>query len=251
MIQNASPSVQKKSEDFGQRLSDVVRENPIPAALVGMGVLWLFMGGNRTTIARMGEDTTTSRLSGGLNAAANLGSSLVDTGKKASEALVDAGSSAARVASEGATELVSDTSEMVANAAGAVQRSGNQMMTKVQSELSDLFERQPLAVGAFGLIMGAASGTAFQTTQVEKEAFGETSQSLKEQAEELVSAGLDTARAAAAGVSGDAPAQTNETAKAAGEAVTSVAHKVAAVADTALQAVKKELRPSQRKTKDK
>src|SRR3954464_12996559 len=38
------------SGDFVNALQDAVRENPISAALIGMGVLWLFMGGSNTSL---------------------------------------------------------------------------------------------------------------------------------------------------------------------------------------------------------
>jgi hypothetical protein len=36
--------------DFVSALQDAVRENPISAALIGMGVLWLFTGGSSTSL---------------------------------------------------------------------------------------------------------------------------------------------------------------------------------------------------------
>src|SRR4051812_32995663 len=38
------------SGDFVNALQDAVRENPISAALIGMGVLWMFMGGSNTSL---------------------------------------------------------------------------------------------------------------------------------------------------------------------------------------------------------
>jgi len=177
-------------KDFGQRLSDEIRDNPVPAALVGMGLLWLFMGGNRTTISQMGLDNAAS----GTSAGATLASQMAKTGKQAGEALFDSASSAARAAGQTASELTSDATEGVSNAAVAVQRGGAQLARTLQRDLSDLLERQPLVVGALGLAMGAAIGTAFATTQVEAQTFGEASDALKAEVEHLVSSGMDTAR---------------------------------------------------------
>ena len=38
------------SGEFVHALQDAVRENPISAALIGMGVLWMFMGGSKTSL---------------------------------------------------------------------------------------------------------------------------------------------------------------------------------------------------------
>ena len=37
-------NVSEKGSDFVQDLGDAVRKNPLSAALIGMGVLWLFAG---------------------------------------------------------------------------------------------------------------------------------------------------------------------------------------------------------------
>jgi hypothetical protein len=37
-------SVSEKGSDFIQDLGEAVRKNPLSAALIGMGVLWLFTG---------------------------------------------------------------------------------------------------------------------------------------------------------------------------------------------------------------
>jgi hypothetical protein len=44
---------EEKGSDFIHDLGDAVRKNPVSAALIGMGVLWLFSG--RTSAARAGE----------------------------------------------------------------------------------------------------------------------------------------------------------------------------------------------------
>src|SRR5690349_2861504 len=127
MMQGSSGS-SKLNQDFGQRLSDEVRQNPVPAALVGMGLLWLFMGGNRTTISQMATGTSPA-------------SQLVSTGKRTGDALLDAASSAAGAVSEAATDVTSGATQAVSNTAGAMQQGGSQIFRTLQRGLSDLFER--------------------------------------------------------------------------------------------------------------
>ena len=45
--------VSEKGSDFISDLGDAARQNPLSAALIGMGVLWLFTGGR--TVERAGE----------------------------------------------------------------------------------------------------------------------------------------------------------------------------------------------------
>jgi len=53
-------------------------------------------------------------------------------------------------------------------------------MAKVQSSLSDLLERQPLALGAIGLVVGVAVAGAFTASDLENEWVGEVSDRVKE-----------------------------------------------------------------------
>ena len=45
--------VSEKASDFVRDLGDAARKNPISAALIGMGVVWLFTGGR--TAERVGD----------------------------------------------------------------------------------------------------------------------------------------------------------------------------------------------------
>jgi hypothetical protein len=40
----------QSGDNFLAALQDAVRENPIPAALIGMGVAWMFMGGGNVSL---------------------------------------------------------------------------------------------------------------------------------------------------------------------------------------------------------
>jgi hypothetical protein len=53
-------------------------------------------------------------------------------------------------------------------------------LERARSSLSDVFERQPLVLGAIGLAIGAAVAGAFQTSEIENELVGELSDTVKE-----------------------------------------------------------------------
>src|SRR4051794_2321090 len=46
----AAPRRAPAADKFMTALTEAVRENPIPAALIGMGMLWLFTGGSNTSL---------------------------------------------------------------------------------------------------------------------------------------------------------------------------------------------------------
>src|ERR1700674_5658728 len=48
--ERAGTTASRSGSDFVNALQDAVRENPISAALIGMGVLWMFIGGSNTSL---------------------------------------------------------------------------------------------------------------------------------------------------------------------------------------------------------
>src|SRR5687767_5092553 len=44
------PAIGGQGGDFVSALGQAVRDNPVSAALIGMGVLWLFAGGSNTSL---------------------------------------------------------------------------------------------------------------------------------------------------------------------------------------------------------
>ncbi len=210
--------------EFATNLGRQVRNNPIPAALVGLGVLWLMMGDrdrSRSSAVRvypepgrrpgyegdaMGERAQ--------QAAAQMGMGLRSTAETMREAGADT-AEMARSAAAGAGEAVrsmagsvSDTvssagesaAEWMQTAKEAVQSAGQgarQMRQQTRQNLNDMLEQQPLVVGAIGVALGALVGAMLPITRIEDEYMGETrdqlGKSISEQAGQLYEKGKVTA----------------------------------------------------------
>ena len=56
---------------------------------------------------------------------------------------------------------------------------GKENFTKAQSSLTDVLERQPLALGVVGLAIGAAVAGAFRSSDIENQSVGELSDTVK------------------------------------------------------------------------
>ncbi|WP_375762524.1 hypothetical protein ACE10W_04875 [Bradyrhizobium sp. B025] len=183
---------------FVDSLLAAARENPLSAALIGSGALWLLVGDGK--------------LKGAAQSAANVASGIVDSGASnlraaasglqrtaapptAPEMDHEGGSVAgdSRDAAQTATDSMSDAvdkvrdrfDEGVAYAREQVAKMGNPLpagdtLTKAQSSLGELMERQPLVIGAIGLAVGAALAGAFRTTQIEDNYIGGVSDQVKE-----------------------------------------------------------------------
>jgi hypothetical protein len=160
--------------DFVNALQDAVRENPISAALVGMGVLWMFMGGSNTSLfggsgrksifrtAMQGAEQvgdavrdaaeTVTRTA---NVAAGTASQVTDAVWQASAVVGDTASRTAGQAVDAVSSAYGATTDVASRAAESAATALQNTGAKWGTNLSDLFDRQPLLLGAVGLAIGA------------------------------------------------------------------------------------------------
>jgi len=182
---------------FGSLVS-AVRDNPLAAALIGGGALWLLIGEKKlkgaassaTAAASSAANAGTRNLREAAsrfrttaapptapemdhNDSFRIGETLRQTGTAASDAI------------SGAAHKVRDRlDEGIAYAQENFGRLGNPLpgkeaFTKAQSSLTDLLERQPLVLGAVGLAIGAAVAGAFRISDVENKWVGDLSDGVK------------------------------------------------------------------------
>jgi len=228
--QDAGPAVQSYhrptgENDFLGTLQDAVRANPLPAALIAMGVLWLFMGGKDTSLfggggrksifGAIGENAqqaggAVGRVAGHVGAAISSGADAVtDTVAGAASRTRDMASTSAGTAAETASsaydaagQIASDASDTISSgvteAARFAKASGAKLGGALQENLTDLLERQPLVLGAIGIAIGAGIASAFAATEVEQQVMGEASDQVQRKfaqasglAKEVASAVLD------------------------------------------------------------
>lgn len=181
---------------FMENLREAVRENPVAAALIGGGALWLLMGDERVKSAATSVSAATALVANAGAASrrpatpkfANSQPTAPEMDHGSSQHVGDTLREAANAASDavsGAADAIKDRFEEGAAFArenlGKVTETLPQKETiaKVQSSLSDLLERQPLVLGAIGLAVGAAVAGAFSTSDLENEWVGEVSGSVK------------------------------------------------------------------------
>jgi hypothetical protein len=245
--------------DFVNALQDAVRENPISAALIGMGVLWMFMGGSNTslfggggrksifrgfgqgaeemsgvvvrdTAARVGASVgqPVSQVAGGVRqASAAVGDRASRTAEQAADIVASAYDATTNAASS-AAETISNTTT---SAARAMQETGTKWGSTVQQNIGELFERQPLLLGAVGMAIGAGIGASIPATDAENKVMAGASDFVREAVSEKAAQVREMADAAAQ----EAKAQ-GLTPEAAGDALRTIRDKVGAVAQAATSA---------------
>lgn len=186
---------------FLRDLGDAARRNPVSAALIGMGAVWLFASRSpraselirRSGIDRLPdaaqevwEGTSSALRSRGQDVRDSIGETADTLRRRTGDAmdrLADRGEQFARTASDYATDLPDRASDLFDDAS---------------QSLTDLFKSQPLAIGAVGLAIGAAIASSLPKTAIEDTYFGEGSEFVKQKAAEL--AGEQVERATEVGM---------------------------------------------------
>ena len=202
---------------FLDSLTAAARENPLAAALLGGGALWLLIGSDKlknaagsitsatAPIADLGARAQTSAFSSwedSYGSMRNRASRMQDeashtvneTVSKARTAASDAMSGAAETMSERFDEGVAGAREMFDRVGRALPR--KETLRQAQSSLSDLLERQPLVLGAVGLAIGATVAGALAKSSLEDEWVGDLSDGLKADLKERAGAVSQSVREA-------------------------------------------------------
>jgi hypothetical protein len=161
--------------DFANAIGGAVRDNPLPAALIGMGLVWLFAGGR-------------APLKSGLGAAA---SGLSALGGRINEQVASTGRSIA----DTATSAADSTRTGVTSMANAVQAP-----VGIRATLNDVFQSQPLLLGAIGLAIGAGIAASLPVTDAEKEYLGDASAEFQSKAMGIANESAQRASDIASGV---------------------------------------------------
>ena len=172
-------SVSEKGSEFIQDLSDAARKNPLSAALIGMGVLWLFAGSR--PVERVGDFARSAGFDRIPDAAGNLVDNARSALRSGTDAVGNSVASAKEFVKDGVTNVTrsgQDYTDAAAEYVGSVSGSGVELLDTVRSNLTDLFKSQPLALGAIGVAIGAGIAAALPATEIETDYLGKTSETV-------------------------------------------------------------------------
>lgn len=193
---------------FVDDLNGAIRENPVAAGLIGIGVLWTCFGGSRISAfgsALPGAAMTATRAAGAAAEATGgvVGDALASTASRVSDAARQVGDAISSGA-EGAATMFRDTASAGYDAlkskgeaaAGGMARTANdtgrstaefgrEFGNSVQQNLSQTLERQPLLLGVIGLAIGAGIASAFRSTKMEQDMMGEAGAAVKDKIQEI------------------------------------------------------------------
>lgn len=190
--------------DFVAELNEAIRLNPLPAALIGAGCVWLFMAGTKNT----GIGSTSGSIFRGLGHGAQIATGAVSQGVQHAASSVAAGTAelgaqarhAASLSMEALGSAGSSVSSSVQGAVGAGSHAIGSVLGSAQAKygptvnvqtqgiernLNELLEQHPLLLGVVGIAVGAALAAALPATDMEKSIMGDAADAAKEQAVHL------------------------------------------------------------------
>jgi hypothetical protein len=223
MVQSATDTAQdmvggaaNEAMGFGSAIVETIRENPIPAALAGIGIGWLFMSSRKNSSSSRSYSYAPGRQYDQYgytlqrdwddqyrgysydNGSANYGTGYSESG------ITDRASNMAGQAQDVAGAAVNSVQDTASNVADQVQNTAGQMAQGVsetagqlgesaqqgyyqaRSGMQRMMDQNPLAVGLMGLGLGAAIGLAIPETETENELMGEQRDQLMDAAQNTV-----------------------------------------------------------------
>jgi ElaB/YqjD/DUF883 family membrane-anchored ribosome-binding protein len=173
------------AREYLSNLGRAAREQPVPLALVGVGLAWMMMTSGRShgsvTDGRafgdaLGSAAADARARAG-EGVEGLRSRAGELGGKVSDAASQLASQT-RDAAQRTSQSLSEAAEAARARAAQVSEATRQSARKLRSGYDHLVEDQPLALGAIGFAIGAVLAAAAPRTRQEDEWMGDASDKL-------------------------------------------------------------------------
>ena len=180
-VENMAQSAADQMGEVRHTVTDTIRENPIPAVMVGVGLGWLLYNareqgssrfggrGRRTWSGRYGGRYSDTEYGTGYRGGTGRGSS------SAEPDVIDRAGERASSAQDTADELMERTRQGARNVAGRAQDVAQDIADETRyraRRLEDQFYENPLAMGAAALAVGMTAGLAIPETRRESKLMG-------------------------------------------------------------------------------
>jgi hypothetical protein len=177
--------------EFVQNLGTQAKNNPMPIALVGIGLAWLMASGKNPP-ARYSYESTSYGPSVGERASelGNKASGMASSAKDRISGTTQAVGDRMRQARESLTSTGQSARQRVSD----LSDSARQQMDRARSGMDYMMREQPLALGAIGLAIGAIVAAMAPRTRKEDELMGDTRDRMLDQAKEAGKEKLEQAK---------------------------------------------------------
>jgi len=185
-VGDVAGSAGRTSKDIGSTVMETITANPVPAAITGVGLTWLWM--NRPSANQ--PDYDTYRGYGGSSYQSSSQGSSGGIGEMAGQAQDKVGQVAGQ-AQDKVGQMAGQAQDTVGHLAGQAQDtvgdltgSAGHQVYRARTSVEGMLQENPLMVGAIAVAAGAAVGMALPSTPQEDRLLGETRQNVMETAKE-------------------------------------------------------------------
>jgi gas vesicle protein len=229
----AAGTAGETAADFGSELMETIKSNPLPAALTGIGLGWLWMNrpahearpyaysgthtwqGNRYQNGGYGQDSGRSVAGQAQHAVGHVAGQVQGTVSQVAGQVQDTASQAAERVTETAGQVAGQVQDAASQAAERVGDTAGQMVDTAQyqarrarGQFQSMMEDNPLMVGTLAAAAGLAVGLATPSTERENRMMGEarervvervqdTAQEAMQKVQQVASEAADAAKSAA------------------------------------------------------
>ena len=201
-VEQMADTATRKARNWRSNMVETIKHNPVPAALAGFGLAWLFMAGT-------GDDEDVNRYYTTPGYARSPGTyryggqEQYRESDRLHEAQRKAGDTVRHLQDEASqvTQQARDQAEQVAHQAQQHveewRDEAEYQIQRAKSGFEQMLVENPLAVGAAAIAIGAAVGLAIPNTAQENELMGETRDRLVDQAQSTAQETMDKVRTVA------------------------------------------------------
>jgi hypothetical protein len=155
---------------FVDDLNNAIRENPVSAGLIGLGVLWMFLGADKIASFANALPSTARRVTESVDSAADRTSAAAyATAKRVNETIQDVSNSA----KAGTLEAGKDINLATQNATRAANEFGHKLVKSIQQNVTTTVQERPALLGVVGIGIGAGVASMFSSTCFEQDLVGD------------------------------------------------------------------------------
>lgn len=208
-------------QQVASKFADQAKANPMPLAVMGLGLAWLMVSNNRSQSSGGSYGYATSETRsfvtedmeagyypvGGGAETGSTGGGVSGLKDKAKDKVGAIGEKAQGVLSNakdklaGAKSSAADSGrfagQKLSSTAGNVRQRASQVGHQAQRTFTDTLESEPLLIAGLGVIVGAAIGAALPNTRAEHRLMGEKRDQILGKGKELAQSGVEKASSAA------------------------------------------------------
>jgi ElaB/YqjD/DUF883 family membrane-anchored ribosome-binding protein len=206
-VENMARNARYRAEETGHGMIERIRENPIPAAMVGIGLGWLLFGGRRRDEQTMWErsyvsdagwdgttgyvgdlSATTPRLmqddaGGGMGSTVSHEPGVVDrvrdrvsgigeTVRDSASGLVSSAGERVSDVRERASEVIGDVAGRARHVASDIGQGTRRGVYSATDRLDTTMNENPVAIGVVAMAVGMAAGLAIPESRRERQVMG-------------------------------------------------------------------------------